>query len=111
MVDSHIKSHPEYELNMQNHDNDGIGPGDNDSALNGSVNGEADDGIDGDAGLTGKKRKLDSASGSDRPDLDDGPQPIDQDILKKYIIFARASCKPALRQLDTEKVTGRLSHR
>ncbi len=32
------------------------------------------------------------------------PKPIDQDILKKYITYARAYIKPVLHDVDSEKV-------
>lgn len=35
---------------------------------------------------------------------DDGPQPLDQAMLRKYIAYARANVKPILHDLDTEKV-------
>lgn len=37
-------------------------------------------------------------------DGDEGPSPLDQDTLKKYITFARASCKPILHNVDLEKI-------
>ena len=36
---------------------------------------------------------------------DDGPQPLDQAMLRKYIAYARANVKPILHDLDTEKVS------
>lgn len=35
---------------------------------------------------------------------DDGPQPLEQAMLRKYIAYARANVKPILHDLDTEKV-------
>ncbi len=37
---------------------------------------------------------------------DDGPQPLEQAMLRKYIAYARANVKPILHDLDTEKVSG-----
>jgi len=33
-------------------------------------------------------------------------QPIDQDMLKKYILYARTYCKPKLLELDQDKIVG-----
>lgn len=42
---------------------------------------------------------------SDTQDGDaDSIQPLDQDILKKYIAYARANIKPALHDVDSEKI-------
>jgi DNA replication licensing factor MCM2 len=101
VVGSHMRSHPDHDPAQDDGDNDGdngTGPdghmGDADSE-DGNDGGE--DGI-GNSAADAKKRKLGAA------DLEEGPQPIDQALLKKYIIFARSTVKPALRQLDTEKV-------
>ena len=41
----------------------------------------------------------------DAQDADaDTIQPLDQDILKKYIAYARANIKPALHDVDSEKI-------
>ncbi len=34
----------------------------------------------------------------------DGPEPIEQDLLKKYIAYARTQVKPVLHDVDSEKV-------
>ena len=38
-------------------------------------------------------------------DQDDGPKPIDQALLKKYLAYSRTMCKPVLQAVDSEKVT------
>lgn len=38
------------------------------------------------------------------PDAADSIAPLDQDILKKYIAYARANVKPALHDVDSEKI-------
>lgn len=37
-------------------------------------------------------------------DDDDGIEPIDQELLKKYIQYARINCRPVFHQIDTEKL-------
>lgn len=94
VVGSHMRSHPDHDPELE-----AMAMGaENDSA---SVNEDTEGGDDSD--LNGKKRKL-SALDPESADAEEGPQPIDQVLLKKYIIYARAAVKPALRQLDTEKV-------
>jgi len=46
---------------------------------------------------------------ADAPDalgdqLDDGPKPLEQAMLRKYIAYARGNVKPILHDLDTEKI-------
>ena len=38
------------------------------------------------------------------PDQDDGPKPIEQALLKKYLAYSRTMCKPVLQAVDSEKV-------
>ena len=38
-------------------------------------------------------------------DQDDGPKPIEQALLKKYLAYSRTMCKPVLQAVDSEKVT------
>lgn len=52
-----------------------------------------------------------SLQGSDSPDLDptpdtdiEDPDPISQELLRKYILYAREKCHPKLYQMDTDKV-------
>jgi DNA replication licensing factor MCM2 len=35
---------------------------------------------------------------------DRGPQPLEQDVLRKYITYARANVKPVLQDIDSEKI-------
>ena len=35
---------------------------------------------------------------------EDGPQPLDQQLLRKYVSYARASVKPVLHDVDSEKI-------
>lgn len=36
--------------------------------------------------------------------VEDGPLPLDQDMLRKYITYARANVKPVLQEIDSEKI-------
>lgn len=96
VVGSHMRSHPDHDPEIDGPGQDGLPIGADDSA---SVEGNGFDEADA-VEENGKKRKLSDLDTSQG----EGPQPIDQDLLKKYIIYARATVKPALRQLDTEKV-------
>ena len=63
---------------------------------------EDDDDEDGDQ-EAGQKRNRDRdfsglSSGTE------GPQPIDQALLKKYLTYSRAFVKPVLQAVDSEKV-------
>ena len=90
VVDSHMRSHPDYQSLMEPIDE-----------------GEPD-GPDSNAGdaSAGRKRKAGTALAAS--DGDDGPEPIDQALLKKYIIYARSHVRPVLRHVDTEKVSRRV---
>jgi DNA replication licensing factor MCM2 len=82
VVESHIRSHPEYDMMpLPNTDDAENAPDD----------------------FSSKKRKFASVTGPDN-DKEEGPAAIDQVLLKKYIMYARATFRPALRQVDTEKV-------
>lgn len=37
-------------------------------------------------------------------DEEDGLQPLDQQLLRKYVSYARASVKPVLHDVDSEKI-------
>ena len=112
VVGSHMRSHPEHdhELDVAGSGPDGVPMGhDIDSAgISGDIDDILDDGDGTGSDGVGKKRKLSSLE--DGKEVADGPQPIDQQLLKKYIIYARSSVRPALRQLDTEKVWVRVPY-
>lgn len=88
VVNSHKKSHPDKNNDEDDDEDD-------------------DDNIDGD-GLYGE---LDAQQGpevvprSGAAELADGPAPIEQDMLKKYITYARTHIKPVLHNVDREKVS------
>lgn len=98
VVDSHIRSHPHYEEDRAGADENGDAAtdgddDDNDEASNGS-------------GTQGQTR------GSKNKDMRKdrgmqaagGLQLLDQDTLKKYITYARATVTPALHDVDSEKI-------
>jgi DNA replication licensing factor MCM2 len=37
--------------------------------------------------------------------VDEGPQPLDQAMLKKYLTYSRAFVKPILQAVDVEKIS------
>jgi DNA replication licensing factor MCM2 len=89
VVDSHIRSHPDYQSILE--------PVDEVEA-----DGQDGNGINDVNAVITRKRKAGSALSA--IDGDDGPEAIDQALLKKYIIYARTHVRPVLRQVDTEKV-------
>lgn len=85
VVNSHIRSHPEYNPNLTflyNSNN-----------INNSENNENQ--------LMNENN--DDLLSDERID-DGGPLPIEQSLLKKYIAYARALIRPVINELDTEKV-------
>jgi DNA replication licensing factor MCM2 len=96
VIDSHMRSHPDFQPSADKDASPGgaadSGVADTDSAV--------DDASDAGSGsVPSRKRRAENLGESD------GPQPIDQVLLKKYIAYARSHCRPALRQVDTEKVS------
>lgn len=55
---------------------------------------------DGGLGDDEEKQQLDQ-----HQQQDDGPEPIDQQILKKYITYAKTFVHPVFHDVDTEKIT------
>lgn len=49
---------------------------------------------------TGQKRSRDHSDSA----ANEGPQPIDQVLFKKYLTYSRAFVKPVLQAVDSEKV-------
>jgi len=67
---------------------------------------EDDEDVDADA--DGLSRELGHDIGDDplgAAMLEDGPEPLDQAMLKKYIMYAKAYVKPVLHEIDAEKVS------
>lgn len=87
VVASHMRSHPEFNP-------------DSDVATAGAGEDTAD-----------VADELAEALGADGGDLsgagmdDGGPQPIPQDLLKKYIAYSRAMIRPVVHEMDVEKVS------
>ena len=99
VVNSHIRSHPDAGAL-----DGGVDDDDDDDLLDmlsppGSAGGAAG-GAAGAGGEEGAGRKGESLKDSE-------PQPLDQQMLKKYITYARAHCKPILHDIDSEKVSGK----
>jgi DNA replication licensing factor MCM2 len=94
VVRSHMRSHPE--VNEDELDDDEMG-----------LEGE----LGQDLGESASGRPRDEAAGRSDHQLnhfvhDDGPEPLDQDTLRKYIVYARAYVKPELHlSVDTEKIS------
>jgi len=93
VVGSHMRSHPEYS------EFDGEAD-DAEESSNADVNPAAEDG----AGGLGRGRHDDEAFESSDSPFGGGPAPLDQEILKKYIMYARAYVKPILHNVDSEKI-------
>ena len=108
VVGSHIRSHPDRAL--YTHEEEQVG-----GAAGGS-------GGDGSGITTDVERGMEQKEDTDAAELlaadfngskpqqqlgaaqDDGPEPLDQAMLRKYISYARTHVKPILHDLDTEKV-------
>jgi DNA replication licensing factor MCM2 len=92
VIGSHIRSHPDRDLySIPEAAGEHNGVQDAEKGLE-----EKDD--DGDGDFDGRpKADLGSVQ-------DEGPQPLDQAMLRKYITYARANVRPILHDLDREKV-------
>lgn len=112
VVNSHHRSHPDharYEAQLQeqrlgNDGHDGTNNNDTDDSRRRQSSNEQqrldeDDRMD--VGNNTDKSPFDDLGQM----VDDGPEPLSQDLLKKYIMYARAYVKPILHDIDTEKVT------
>lgn len=104
VVNSHIRSHPDYSKFILEQEIVPI------RDLNDSVI-QDDEGYEekGEHDLVNKNNNINNKDKSSTlshqfTSLDDGPEPLSQDILKKYIIYARTFVKPILHDIDTEKI-------
>jgi DNA replication licensing factor MCM2 len=87
VVSSHMRSHPDFSDDDEDED---VNDNDNDENSNSDMNNLS-------SGLRGGRQ--------DEPEDDDyGPPPLDQDTLKKYILYARSYVKPILHHVDSEKI-------
>lgn len=86
VVGSHIRSHPDHALYVG-----GADEGDHNGL-------EQKEEHDGDSGAN------DFSSSGALNNVDEGPQPLDQAMLRKYITYARANVRPILHDIDREKV-------
>lgn len=97
VVNSHMRSHPEYAGDEEGHtDEDSLGNASGASSGPNAAGGGGGGG--GNAGVDLLRNNM------MQDDAEEGPQALDQDTLKKYITFARASCKPILHNVDLEKI-------
>ena len=92
VVGSHIRSHPDHALYAMEAEGDGTGNG-TDAERGMEQRGDGD----GEGDFGGKGVELGTIQ-------DDGPHPLDQAMLRKYITYARANVRPILHDLDREKV-------
>jgi DNA replication licensing factor MCM2 len=94
VIGSHIRSHPDRDL----------------YAIPEAA-GEHNGVLDAEKGLEEKDDEEEDGAFDGRPKAelgnmqDDGPQPLDQAMLRKYITYARANVRPILHDLDREKVS------
>ena len=91
VVGSHMRSHPEY------HDYDGEGDEEDNSNID--THGLADE-----SGGNARNSRPEDDTGDDNDRFGSGPAPLDQETLKKYIMYARAYVKPILQNVDSEKI-------
>mmetsp|Transcript_3003 Transcript_3003/g.4568 ORF Transcript_3003/g.4568 Transcript_3003/m.4568 type:complete len:949 (+) Transcript_3003:31-2877(+) len=110
VVNSHMRSHPNFqegELGLPTVTDDDL-----ESSQGNGDPGDVQVHIDRDAmvdSLPGQHRQgereyLGAPPESQYTSIDGGPPPVKQDLLKKYIKYARAFVKPVLREVDSEKV-------
>jgi len=105
VVGSHMRSHPKY---RPDDENSGADP----AMANNNHMANTEPGAGDDASEYNSNANTFNTSSSDGNLLDkemghihdDGPQPLDQGMLRKYIAYARANVKPILDNLDKEKV-------
>lgn len=83
VVNSHMKSHPDHQESDSEDETDGDDEG-----------GSRDDTME------HPQHQHNSKNGF----LEDGPDPIDQAMLKKYIMYAKSFVKPVLHDVDSEKI-------
>lgn len=100
VVGSHIRSHPDRALYAVEEGEEGAGQSGTTDAERGMEQKEDVDAAEQEASdFNGSKPPLDMGMIQD-----DGPKPLDQAMLRKYISYARSFVKPILHDLDTEKV-------
>ena len=93
VVGSHMRSHPDYS------EYDDGEADDAEESSNADVNAAAEDPV---GGLS-RSRHGEAEEASSNP-FGGGPAPLDQETLKKYIMYARAYVKPILHNVDSEKI-------
>jgi hypothetical protein len=109
VVGSHVRSHPEHSSLLlpsipEGEEKGGGGGGgmeEKDGEGEGGTGGDDGDDAEGVGELMGDKPMSQLGAAQD-----DGPEPLDQAMLRKYITYARANVKPILHDLDVEKVRG-----
>lgn len=106
VVGSHMRSHPKYMASDENADpamanNNNMANTDNNNTNNADDASEYTNQNSNSNTHTSDGNLLDKEMGHIH---DDGPQPLDQAMLRKYIAYARANVKPILDNLDKEKV-------
>lgn len=83
VVNSHMKSHPDHQESDSEDETDGDEEGSRDDHMEHSHHNHGN-----------------SKNGFS----EDGPDPIDQAMLKKYIMYAKSFVKPVLHDVDSEKI-------
>ena len=90
VVNSHMASHPEFDNDIDEEDDE-----------------ESNSNLGDDASAAGGARGAGAGHTNEPEEADDDPMepaPLDQDTLKKYILYARTYVKPILHNVDSEKV-------
>ncbi len=92
VVDSHMRSYPDDDDELENDDEDDEMNDDNVSS---------DDEIDEEMLRTRRRKKLEKLKRAKESEI----SPIPQDVLTKYIYYARTRVQPKLNQMDMDKVS------
>jgi len=102
VVDSHMRSHPDAATAQAAAPTDSAA---GDASIRDDASGIAGDSSarDGAGGVTSGSQLAASPSSASAAG-DDTLQPISQDMLRKYLIYAKAHCKPQLTEINQDKI-------
>ena len=106
VTNSHIRSHPDnlahsvYDSDDDDEDNDN-NQENNNNENNTSIRDNSTNIL-----INNHNNPITNKKGADADQLtgDGGPEPLDQETLKKYIAYARAYIRPVLHDVDSEKI-------
>lgn len=105
VVNSHMHSHPEYVEKSDETDAELDSLDNSDSDPNNSNNRNSSSNSNGSSGEKARSNyNNEKRAAAEAAMYLDGPEPLDQETLKKYITYARAFVKPILHNIDSEKI-------